>query len=40
MNRLLLTAAVLVLAARQRWHESKWNPWGGTDSSAPKPPVQ
>lgn len=28
MNRFMLYAAVLSLAVRQRWYESKWNPWG------------
>lgn len=28
MNRFMLTMAVLWLAVRQRWYESKWNPWG------------
>jgi hypothetical protein len=28
MNRLLLYAAVLVLAVRERWHMSRFNPWG------------
>lgn len=28
MNRFMLTVAVLWLALRQRWYESKWNPWG------------
>lgn len=28
MNRIMLYAAVLFLAVRQRWFMSKWNPWG------------
>jgi hypothetical protein len=28
VNRFMLTMAVLCLAVRQRWYESKWNPWG------------
>jgi hypothetical protein len=28
MNRIMLFAAVIWLSLRDRWHMSKWNPWG------------
>lgn len=34
MNTVMLYAAVLWLAVRQRWYESKLNPWGMGSPSA------